>query len=190
MAAKELSRAVAVAGVGTTRYGRLPEDDAYDLGIQALRAALDDCGLGFDDIDGLIVNRIPDYQRLGEMIGINPRFATITPGQGRFSGNCIEMAVAVLAAGIADVVALVYGNDGRSAGERYGGAADSYGSGGASPWFPYGMTSPGAFHAMMARRHMDIYGTTPDLGQVAAASVLIDLTMVMSSMPALCSASI
>jgi len=30
------------------------------------------------------------------------------------------------------------------------------------------MTSPGAFHALMARRHMELYGTTPDhLGAVA-----------------------
>lgn len=165
---KDLSRAIAVAGVGTTRYGKLPEYDAYDLGVWALREALADCGLGFDDVDGLIVNRIGDYQRLAEMIGIDPRFATITPAQGRFSGNCVEMGCAVLAAGMADVVALVYGNDGSSAGDRYGGSGDSYGSGGASPWFPYGMTSPGAFHAMMARRHMGEYGTTPDqLGTVA-----------------------
>ena len=44
-------------------------------------------------------------------------------------------------------------------GDRYGGAGDTYGSGGAGLWFPYGMTSPGAFHALMARRHMALYGT-------------------------------
>ena len=76
----------AIAGVGTTRYGKLPQCDAYDLGVWALKAALDDCGLGFDDIDGLIVNRIPDYQRFGEITGINPRYTMTTPGQGRLSG--------------------------------------------------------------------------------------------------------
>ena len=40
--------------------------------------------------------------------------------------------------------------------------ATRYGSGGAGLWFPYGMTSPGAFHALMMRRHMDLYGTTAD----------------------------
>lgn len=168
MPEKSLSGRAAVVGVGTTRYGRLPEHDSYDLGVWALREALDDCGLGFDDIDGLILNRIPDYQRFAEIIGIDPAFTTITPGHGRFSGNCIEMAVAVLAAGLARTVALVYGNNGRSGGDTYGGAADTYGSGGAGLWFPYGMTSPGAFHALMTRRHMHLYGTTQDqLGQVA-----------------------
>lgn len=166
----ELAGRVAVVGVGTTRYGKLPEYDAYDLGMWALKSALEDCGLRFEDIDGLIVNRIADYQRFGEIAGIDPRYVSITPGQGRFSGICIQTAVAVIAAGLAEVVALVYGNNGRSAGDAYGGASDAYGSGGAGLWFPYGMTSPGAFHALMMRRHMQEYGTTTDqLGAVAVA---------------------
>lgn len=104
---KALASKVAVAGVGTTRYGKLPDYDAYDLGVWALKAALADCGLGFDDVDGLIINRIPDYQRFGEITGINPRYTTITPGQGRFSGICIQTAAAVIAAGMAETVALV-----------------------------------------------------------------------------------
>ena len=45
---------------------------------------------------------------------------------------------------------------------------DTYGSGGGGQWFAYGMTSPGAFHALMARRHMELYGTTADqLGTVS-----------------------
>lgn len=169
MAKPSLSRRYAVAGVGSTDYGKLPDYDAYDLGVWALREALADAGLTIGDIDGLIVNRIPDYQRFGEIVGLDPRYVTITPGQGRFAGHCVETAVAVLEAGLAEVVALVYGNDGRSAGDRYGGAGDAYGSGGAGLWFPYGMTSPGAFHAMMASRHMHLYGTTNDhLGTVAA----------------------
>ena len=167
---RELAGRIAVAGVGTTRYGKLPDYDAYDLGVWALKAALEDCGLAFDDLDGLIINRIPDYQRFGEITGMNPRYTTITPGQGRFSGICIQTAAAVIAAGMANTVALVYGNNGRSAGDAYGGASDAYGSGGAGLWFPYGMTSPGAFHALMMRRHMEAYGTTADqLGAIACA---------------------
>ncbi|HVZ44926.1 MAG TPA: thiolase family protein [Ramlibacter sp.] len=158
----------AVIGVGHTRFGNLPEHSPYDLGIWALKEALSDAVLALSEVDGLIVNRIPDYQRLCEMLDFNPRFVSTTPGQGRFSGNCIEQAVAVLQAGLAKTVALVYGNNGRSGGDRYGGGSDVYGSGGAGLWFPYGMTSPGAFHAMMFQRHMHEFGTTPDdLGRVA-----------------------
>lgn len=151
-----------VAGVGTTRYGRLPEMDAYDLGMDALTSALDDCGLGFEDIDALIVNRIPDYQRFCEIAGIDPQFVTITPGHGRYAAICIDNAISLLQSGRYKTVALVYGNNGRSAGDAYGGQNDSYGSGGGGLWFPYGMTSPGAFHALMMRRHMELYGTTPE----------------------------
>ncbi len=162
------AQCVAVVGVGHTRYGKLPEYDAYELGFWALKEALADCGLGFEDIDGLIVNRIPDYQRFCEIAGLNPAYVNITPGQGRFSGICIETAAALIQGGLATTIALVYGNNGRSGGDRYGGAGDTYGSGGGGQWFAYGMTSPGAFHALMARRHMELYGTTADqLGTVA-----------------------
>jgi len=159
---------VAVVGVGHTRYGKLPEYDAYGLGLWALTEALADAGLEYDDIDGLIVNRIPDYQRFCEIAGLDPSYVSITPGQGRFSGICIETAAALIRDGLARTIVLVYGNNGRSGGDRYGGAGDTYGSGGVGQWFPYGMTSPGAFHALMARRHMELYGTTADqLGAVA-----------------------
>jgi len=58
---------VAVVGVGHTRYGKLPEYDPYELGLWALKEALADSGLRLEDIDGLIVNRIPDYQRFCEI---------------------------------------------------------------------------------------------------------------------------
>lgn len=158
----------AVVGVGTTAYGRLPEYDAYDLGMWALTDAIADAGLSFADIDGIVINRIPDYQRFCEIAGIDPQFVTITPGHGRYAAICIETAVALVLSGRCRTVALVYGNNGRSAGAAYGGADDSYGSGGGGLWFPYGMTSPGAFHALMMQRHMALYGTTPEqLGIVA-----------------------
>jgi acetyl-CoA acetyltransferase len=162
------SSPVAVVGVGHTRYGKLPQHDPYELGLWALKEALADAGLAFDAVDGLIVNRIPDYQRFCEIAGLDPSYVSITPGQGRFSGICIATAAALIRDGLAHTVALVYGNNGRSGGDRYGGAGDTYGSGGGGQWFPYGMTSPGAFHALMARRHMELYGTTADqLGAVA-----------------------
>jgi acetyl-CoA acetyltransferase len=169
MTDQKLRNRAAVIGVGTTQFGKLPGHDPYDLGAWALREALDDCGLAAADIDGVIVNRIPDYQRFCETFGLNPRFALITPGQGRMSGVSIELAVLAIASGMANTIALVYGNDGRSAGAKYGGDSDRYGGGGAEQSFPYGMTSPGAAHAMMFARHMQKYGTTSE--QLAAVPV-------------------
>jgi len=165
----DLRSKVAVVGVGTTAFGKLPGNDQYDLGLMALKSALADAELKPSDIDGLIVNRVPDYQRFGEIAGLNPRMALVTPGQGRMSGNSIEIAAMAIASGLATTVALVYGNNGRSAGDKYGGETDRYGGGGIGPWFPYGMTSPGAAHAIMFQRHMHQYGTKSE--QLAAVSV-------------------
>src|SRR5258706_9218806 len=160
---------VAVVGIGHTDYGRLPQHDACSLGLWALANALDDCGLTHDDIDGLILNRIADYQRFARSCSIDPAYTLTTPAHGRFSAICIQTAVAVIQAGLAQTVALVYGNNGRSAGVRYAGDSAPYDSEAGGLWFPYGMTSPGAYHALMMQRHMHRYGTTErQLGTIAS----------------------
>jgi acetyl-CoA acetyltransferase len=152
----------AFVGVGTAGPGHYPESDTYGLGAEALNAALDDAGLGIADIDGLIVNRIPSYERFAEMTGIAPQFCLSTESPGRFSAVSLMLAVQAVATGAAQTVALVYGNNGRSQSASYGG--------GDGPWVPWGMTSPGASHAMMWRRYMHEFGATHgDLGHVATA---------------------
>jgi len=153
---------VAFAGIGTSRFGNFPETDSYGLGCEALNSALDDAGLKPSDIDGLIVNRIPTYERFAEMMGINPQYCLLTEAPGRFSGVSLALAAQAIHSGAAKCVALVYGNNGRSVRMMYGG--------GDSQWSPWGMTSPGAIHAMMWQRHMHQFGTThADLGHVSKA---------------------
>src|SRR5258708_5717703 len=162
MAANEISRRVAVVGVGNSRFGNFPDSDASGLAAEALAAALDDAGLRPADVDGLVVNRVPHYARFGEMTGISPRWGMQLPAEGRMSGISIETAVMAIASGMASTVALVYGNNGRSRRVYYGGDP--------SIWAPWGMTSPGAQHALMWRKHMLRYGsTTEQLGQIAVA---------------------
>lgn len=139
-------------GVGTTPFGVLPGYSATDFGVWALREALADAGLSADDIDGLIVTRIPDNSKFAECAGLSPDFSLVMPPAGRMAGVAIDVAVMAIATGRAERIALVYGNDGKSAGVSYGGANDPYGGG--PLWAPYGMTSPGAFHALMYSRYM------------------------------------
>lgn len=161
---------VAVAGVGTTDYGRLPEHDATSLGIWALRNAAEDAGIELKDIDGLIVQRLTDYQKFVQITNITPHLVTATPGAGRMTGGTIQIAVQAILSGMLNTVAVVYGNDGRSAGARYGGRGDAYGTGAEQLWFPYGMTSPGAIHAMAFQRHAALYRTTEEqLGAISVA---------------------
>ena len=62
---------VAVVGVGTTKWGAMPEHDATSLGIWALRDAAEDAGIDLHDIDGLICQRITDYQKFVQITNIS-----------------------------------------------------------------------------------------------------------------------
>ena len=162
---RELSNKVAVIGVGTTRYGAFPELDEYGLAAQAFRNAVADCCIGKDAIDGLVVCRIPFYGRMGEVLGLDPLWTLTLPPHGRMSGIGIIEATMALEAGQATHVALLYANIGRSRRVNYGGDEAP------GVWDPWGFTSPGAAHAMMFRRHMQLYGTTTR--QLAEVSVAI-----------------
>jgi acetyl-CoA acetyltransferase len=155
-----------VVGVGTSAFGSFPETDATGLAFDALTAAIEDCGIDRSEIDGLVVNRAASYQRIGEILGSNLRWSAQFEASGRMSGASIVEAAMALQCGLANCVALVYGNDGRSRRVNYGGseraATDAF-----APW---GYTSPGAYHAMMFRRHAGQYGTSSlHLGEVATA---------------------
>ena len=84
------------------------------------------------------------------------------------TGVAIGQAVMAIEAGMASTVALVYGNDGRSGGHTYGGrgasassAATGYGTN-PSLTSPYGITSPGAFYALMFQRYCAQFGAAPE----------------------------
>ncbi|MGH7044623.1 MAG: thiolase family protein [Acetobacteraceae bacterium] len=160
-----LRNKAAVIGVGTTRYGSFPETDEYGLAAQAFRTALADGGIDKNDVDGLIVCRIPYYGRMGEVLGLDPRWSLTLPPHGRMSGIGIIEAATAIATGQATTVALLYANIGRSRRVNYGGDENP------GVWDPWGFTSPGAAHAMMFRRHMELYGTTTR--QLAEVSVAI-----------------
>ena len=102
----ELKDKIAVIGVGNTKYGNFPEIDDYGLAAQAFRNAVRDCGIDKNKIDGLLVSRIPYYARMGEVLGINPRWTITLPGHGRMSGMGIIEAATAIATGQCDYAAL------------------------------------------------------------------------------------
>jgi acetyl-CoA acetyltransferase len=161
---RSLKNKIAVVGVGNTAYGNFPEMSDYALGAQAFKAAIADCGLDKNEIDGLLCCRVPYYARMGEILGLNPRWTLQMPAHGRMSGMSIVEAMLALETGAARYVALIYANIGRSRRVNYGGEES------ASFWDPWGMTSPGASHGLMFRMHMERYGTTTrQLAEVSVA---------------------
>ncbi|MBI3706388.1 MAG: thiolase family protein [Proteobacteria bacterium] len=175
---RNLAKVAAVVGVGHTdwtadhgrvRAGEKPHD-SYGYAAIAFTRALEDAGLHRDQVDGLIVGPTTAYERVGELLGIDARWG----GQADAMLAVIQACMAIKA-GLAEVVALVYGNDQRSASARYGGA-DPVGGGAFLSYVyhaPWGFTSQGALYAMMFRRYMAVTGITEaDLGQVAVAQRL------------------
>jgi acetyl-CoA acetyltransferase len=169
-----LSGVASVVGIGHTdwpgdyarvRNGEKPFD-SYGYAAVALKRALDDAGLKNTDVDGLLVGHLA-YERAGELFGISPRWGGTC---GAVDG--VVQAAMVIAAGLAEVVALVYGNDQRSANVQYGGPQAMGGDMMLSYVYhaPWGLTSQGALYALMQRRYMELTGaTSADLGQVSVA---------------------
>jgi acetyl-CoA acetyltransferase len=173
-----LSKVAAVIGVGQSDYigdyarvrsGQKPHD-SYGYAAVAFNDALADAGISRDAIDGLIVGPTVAYERVGEILGINPTWG----GQADAMLAVIEACMAIHS-GLATTVALVYGNDQRSAAIQYGGPEAMGGNMFLSYIYhsPWGYTSQGALYAMMFRRFMEVTGITEaQLGEVAVAQRL------------------
>ena len=172
---RSLGRVAAVVGVGHSdwvgdwnrvRAGEYP-DDCYGYAASAFRNALADANMTRAQIDGLIVGPTTAYERMGEVLGLNVRW-----GDQADAVLSVIQACMAIESGVADVVALVYGNNQRSAGTQYGGPQAMGGDMFLSYVYhaPWGMTSQGALYALMFRRYAELYGITErDLGHVAVA---------------------
>ena len=162
----------AIVGVGATPQGKLPGSTALTLAVDAFKRALDDSGLRKEDIDGLLTfsgQTAPEgqqnYLRVGETLGINPRWTGTMYMGGATAGALVQQAVLAINAGMATHVACVYGDAAATGGgvfNRAQGWGDS-----SSIW---GFMSAAANSAITAARHMHVYGTTSrQLGEVAVA---------------------
>lgn len=165
------STRIAVVGAGESAYGRETGKTMMRLHYDAARAALDDAGLDFGDVDGLFSCAISPGlhgNQLCEYLGIRPSYLDSTSVGGGTWEMFVEHAVAALRAGMCQVALLVYGSAQRSEfGARLGTSLRSRPSGISQFEAPYGLTVVGAY-ALAARRHMAVYGTTPEqLAEVA-----------------------
>lgn len=160
---KQIKDRAAVVGVGASAQGTFPDSDVYTLSVQAFRNALDDCGLKKSDIDGLIVQGPGNisFVRMGEMLGINPVVGANFDVGGLATGPLMQYAALLIATGMCETVALLYGNASRTEGRKFGGDTNvTPGREYSSAFYFYGLTSPGAASAFQARLHFDTYGTT------------------------------
>lgn len=141
------------------------------LEAAVIRAALDDCGLSLDDVDGLCHSA--SSIQLAEFLGIHPRFTDSTNTGGSSFEVHAEHAAAAIATGLCDVVVGVYAATPRS--DRAQGRSDGprrAPNEAMLEWeLPYGLRQPMGAYALAASRHMYEFGTTSEqLAQIAVST--------------------
>jgi acetyl-CoA acetyltransferase len=160
----------AIAGVGASRQGRLPDETPLSLITEAFAAALEDSGIDKAEIDGLLTmpgttsaEGSKHYLAVGERLGIDPTLTGSLSLGGATAGALVQHAALAIDAGMARVVACVFGDTARTGGSKFDAA-----SGSGDSWGIWGMFGNAANSALGARRHMALYGTTSEqLGWVA-----------------------
>jgi acetyl-CoA acetyltransferase len=175
-----LRGATAIAGLGLTPQGKVYGQSAIGFAVDAVQAALADAGLTRADLDGLLVNPGLTWGDMGmgsfqlqQAMGLHDLRlqATMNLG-GATAAAMIQHAAQAIAAGVCTTVACVFADaplkPPAPKGERASsGAAYAFARGWEQAYGYYGVN---AMYALVARRHMHLYGTTQDhLGAVAVA---------------------
>ncbi|MET7392000.1 thiolase family protein [Dactylosporangium sp. NPDC005572] len=157
----------AIVAAGNSAQGTIPGLSADELAVEGLCITLAESGIDKSAIDGLITCK--SYggfgidTEIGRLAGLNPAYsATLDYGTCNFS---LHLACAVIDAGLASVVAIVYGTNQRSAGNRF-----SHPLGRQDEASVYGFLNVAGPAAMAFRRHQHLYGTTEaDLARIAVS---------------------
>jgi len=161
----------AVAGIGQTRYAKNLGRSEVDLAVEAIRAACADAGLPVRAIDGVVSYHIEQVAEvtLQTTLGIPElRFMARTPSGGGGAASLIGLAAIAIGSGTAQCVVAFRARN-RSKAASYGTDPNQ----GGRPWaksgnklrdvrqyqHPFGVASPAQEMALIARRHMHVYGT-------------------------------
>ena len=161
---------IIIAGAAeTNELGKLPDQSALQLHLEAAVNAVADAGLRMSDIDGIASVSQPGPVQIAHALGITPTWIDGTAIGGTSFLLHVRHAAAAIRAGYARTVLITHGESGRS---RVG----------ASPWprggssipgqfeAPYGTTGPTSTFTIPVLRYMKEYGLTHEqLAYVAVA---------------------
>lgn len=167
-----------VTGIGETAYLRGATKSAFEMQIEASLKAIADAGLSPKDIDGVIPIGIVSgtADDFIENFGLpDLRFSAVVPHGGASPAMALQTAAMAVASGVCNHVLITFGRNvtGVAAGGNKAGARIHN-----MPQFhyvtefehPMGASAPAQLYAPMARRHMELYGTTVEhFGEVAVA---------------------
>jgi acetyl-CoA acetyltransferase len=113
----ELSGKYCIAGVGNTAYGKVPGRSAIDLTVEAVRNAIEDCGIAKAEIDA-VLTKYPtsSFQslfsaRISQALGIYPRVTATLDQAGATNIGLIAYAVMCMEAGMCQAAVISYGDN-------------------------------------------------------------------------------
>ena len=165
----------AIVGLGATPYyrrGASAPQTLEELVGKAILAATADAGLQVRDIDGFAYFAGGfDTPLLTETLGIpEVRFSATLTGTGGGSAGSIGLAAAAILSGQAEVVVCIGAN--QQGAQRFGAITSAYPATPENAFFSAsGLVGPGHMFALLARRHMHLYGTTrADFAEVAIST--------------------
>jgi acetyl-CoA acetyltransferase len=159
-----------IAGIGHTAFGRLPGRDTISMNVEACRKALEDAAIPKSAVDALFA-KVPTSryeamygQKLAGAMRLQPKVGGVWDQGGATNISMIGFACMSIDAGLCDIALVTLADNPktgtRAAYERPGGEDAAYG------WF-----GVHAGYAMIARRHMEEFGTKPEqLGEIAVAA--------------------
>ncbi len=160
---------VVIAGVGQTAFGKLPGRGTISLNIEACRNALADAGVEKSAVDALLVKpptSNPEFMygsTLATAMGLQPRVGGSWDQGGAANISLISFAAMAIEHGQCEIALVTYADNPRT-GSRHA-YEKAWGDDAAYGWF-----GVPAGYAMLARRHMEQFGTTSDqLGEIAVA---------------------
>ncbi len=155
---------VAIAGIGETEYSRASGRSETHLALDAIQHALDDAGIDRSEVDGLMRWSVDtsSEEEIASNLGVRDLawFGEVNQA-GNVGAALVTHAAAAIAAGLANVIVIYRGVNGRS-GRRYGRGevTGRRGQGAAAYTEPFGVLTPQHGLAMTARRRMHDFGTT------------------------------
>jgi len=166
-----------IIGAGETEVGKLPHKSSLGLHAEAAAAALRDAGVDWSQVDGLITcgSFVDPYPRhaltLAEYLGICEQLTacqTVHMG-GAASAMAVREAKLWVESGVCRTV-LVIGADNQATALSRDAAVEMYATFRHPEYeVPFGLLNPSAY-ALIAQRHMDQFGTSPEqLAQVAVS---------------------
>src|SRR5581483_1652805 len=158
----------AIAGIGLSRFGKLPGTSTMGFTLEAAKRAIDDCGVVRDEIDGVLalMPAVMGEQhgwasRVAALLGITPAFCSTMDMGGATAIGMMQTAAMAIDAGFCRTVLCAFACQNNPQGiipSLFG-----------SPWaIPYGDVGAITFMGHVARRQMHEHGIrSRDYGQIA-----------------------